>query len=162
MNLVTNGQLCRTVNCMLYSKRTKFLDRKRRRFFDLKDREEPEYFSASEPNPVADIEKRIEESKSKLQWRKPHTQQPGLMASGLRFLAPERTRYFMELIQRPLDKNSIAKTLEYKAYELQAVDQRYIPDRHRILGNDLATAHFLIARGGQVRYVFFFEIFELN
>lgn len=136
---------------MVNIKRTKFMDRKRRKFFELKDREEPEYFSASEPNPVADIEKKIDESKQRLNWRTPFNQPKGLLASGLRFLAPERTKYFFEMIQRPLDRDSITKSINFKVLELQAMDQRFLADRHRILGNDLATAHFLVARGGQVR-----------
>lgn len=31
--------------------------------------------------------------------------------------------------------------------------QQYIPERHQILGNDLATAHFIVHRKGKVRFV---------
>lgn len=30
---------------------------------------------------------------------------------------------------------------------------RYIPQRHEILGPNLATAHFVVARGGAVKFV---------
>ena len=32
------------------------------------------------------------------------------------------------------------------------MEQMFIPERHEILGNDLATAHFVVARGGKVRF----------
>lgn len=128
-----------------------WFDREKRRFFKLNDKEEPRFFSETEPNPLLDLEQRIEKSKQKLQWRKPIPQRLSILTEGLRLLAPERTRQFFEIIQRPLDRNSVMKSLEFKKYEVMANDQRFLNDRHRILGNDLAAAHFLVARGGQVR-----------
>lgn len=69
----------------------------------------------------------------------------------MRLLAPERLRQFSEIIQKPLDRDSLWKSIEFKAYELAAQNQQFLADRHRILGNDLAAAHFIVARGGQVR-----------
>ena len=31
--------------------------------------------------------------------------------------------------------------------------RRYIEERHKTLGPDLATAHFVVARGGSVKFV---------
>lgn len=129
-----------------------WFDKEKRKFFKLNAKEEPRFFSESEPNPLSDIEQRIEESKKRLQWRKPYPERVAILTEGLRLLAPERTRHFFEIIQRPLDRGSITKTIEFKRYELMAQDQRFLNDRHRILGNELAAAHFLVARGGQVRY----------
>ncbi|XP_055320047.1 distal membrane-arm assembly complex protein 2 [Sitodiplosis mosellana] len=129
-----------------------WFDKEKRKFFQLNTKEEPRFFSETEPNPLSDLEQRIEKSKQKLQWRKPFPERTSIITEGLRLLAPERTRHFFEVIQRPLDKSSILRTLEFKKYEMMAQDQRFLNDRHRILGNDLAAAHFLVARGGQVRF----------
>lgn len=128
-----------------------WFDREKRKFFQLNDKEEPRFFSETEPNPVADLERRIEESKKKLQWRQTIPTRSSLLTEGLRFLAPERTRHFFEIIQRPLDKDSLMKSIEFKVFEQMSIEQRFLRDRHRILGNDLAAAHFIVARGGQVR-----------
>lgn len=128
-----------------------WFDREKRKFFQLNDKEEPRFFSETEPNPVADLERRIEESKKKLQWRQAIPTRATFLTEGLRFLAPERTRNFFEIIQRPLDKNSLMKSIEFKVFEQMSIEQRFLRDRHRILGNDLAAAHFIVARGGQVR-----------
>lgn len=149
--LVKQRLLCQQYNLMVNCTRSGWMDRKDRKFFELSDKEEPRFFSETEPNPLSDIEKRIEESKSKLQWRKPVVQKSTFLTEGLRFLAPERTKHFFEIIQRPFDQQSIAKSLEFKKLEIMSTEQRFIADRHRILGNDLAAAHFLVARGGQVR-----------
>lgn len=145
--------LCQSPSIITNSSRSisGWIDRKKRKFFDINVKEEPMFFSETEPNPLADIEKRIEESKQKMVWRKPIVQNTTLLTEGLRFLAPERTRHFFEILQRPFDKDSLKNTLSYKMIEMRAMDQRFMTDRHRILGNDLAAAHFLVARGGQIR-----------
>lgn len=43
------------------------------------------------------------------------------------------------------------KTLLKQEIRRDALAQSYIPERHRILGNDLATGHFIVANGGAVR-----------
>lgn len=43
--------------------------------------------------------------------------------------------------------------LHKKQREKLCFEQRYILERHRSLGNDLAAAHFLVFRGGAVRFV---------
>lgn len=139
-----------SMTCMFNSSRT-FFDRKTRKFFELKTEEEPEHFSSTQPDPLADIEKRVQESKTKLKWRKPYSQQETFLTTSLRFFAPERTKQFFQILQRPLDFESMREALQLKQKELHALEQRFIPDRHRILGNDLAAAHFLVARGAQVR-----------
>lgn len=137
-----------------------FTKEKRKFFRPVSDKEDPRFFSETEPNPLSDIEHRIEESKKKLQWRKPISERTTFITEGLRLLAPERTRHFFEIIQRPLDKTSLLRTLDFKRYEYMAQDQRFLNDRHRILGNELAAAHFLVMRGGQVRYGINFYILK--
>lgn len=150
--LVKQRLLCNQHNILINSTRTGWFDKKQRKFFEsINTEEEPKFFSDTQPNPLSDIEQRIEESKQKLRWRKPVTSKTTFLTEGLRFLAPERTLQFFEIIQRPMDSHSILESLKLKRHEIVAKDQRFLADRHRILGNDLATAHFLVARGGQVR-----------
>lgn len=148
--LVRQRLLCQH-HCVPMRSVSGWFDKKKRKFFELNEKEEPRFFSETEPNPLSDIETRIEHSKKRLQWRSPFPEKTTLLTEGLRLLAPERTRHFFEIVQRPLDRDSILRTIEYKKLEMMAHDQRFLNDRHRILGNDLAAAHFLVARGGQVR-----------
>lgn len=149
MNLNPPKLLCQRINILLNLKRSKF--RLPKRFFEVKDREEPDHFSANEPNPVADIEKRMNESKSRLKWRPMRKKEVSLWADGLRILAPERTKAIFDAVRMPLDRESIKERMQTRMEYVNVFEQRFNPDRHRILGNDLATAHFVIARGGQVR-----------
>lgn len=152
--LMKSRLLCQHQTIILNSARTGWFDHKPRKFFrDISDKEEPTFASENEPNPLSDVEKRIEESKARMQWRKPTSHKTTFLTEGLRFLAPERTQLFFEIIQQPLDTKNWKRSLELKRMEWIADQQRFITDRHRILGNDLAAAHFLVARGGQVRYV---------
>lgn len=143
------SSLCRQTSCMLNAKRTI----SNRRVRGLKDKEDPEFFSDTLPNPVADIEAKIEASKRKLRWRQPITQPTLIAATELRFLAPERMKSVFEYFQRPLSQMSLTAALDVFNYQHLCINQRFIADRHRILGNDLAAAHFIVARGGQVKYV---------
>lgn len=137
-------------NYLINAKRTK-LSRGQRQFFELKDRDEPEFFSSDEPNPVADIEKKIDASKKKLEWRTPVNTQRTWFTTGLRFFAPERTKKLLEFLSHPFTQETILETFAFKNYQMEAFNQRFISDRHRILGNELAAAHFIVARGGQVK-----------
>lgn len=141
--------LCRRNDFLLNFKRTKF--RIPRRFYELKDREESDYFSANQPNPHADIEKRVEESKERLKWRPMRAREGSLWSDGLRFLAPERTKAIFDAIRQPMDRESLKTRVERRMEDMTVMEQKFKPDRHRILGNDLATAHFVVSRGGQVR-----------
>lgn len=137
---------------LVNSKRLAWYDREKKSFFrKVTDRDEPTFFSETEPNPLSDIEQRIEQSKQRMQWRAPIADKPTFLTEGLRFFAIERTRPFFEIIRRPFDRQSLMNTLELKRLEVMITDQRFMADRHRILGNDLAAAHFLVARGGQVK-----------
>lgn len=149
MNLCSPKLLCQRINFLLNFNRTKF--RIPKRFFELKDREESDYFSANEPNPVADIERKIEESKKRLKWRPMRQREGSLWADTLRFLAPERTKPIFEALRRPMDKDSLKLRMQRRMEDINVMEQRFNADRHRILGNDLATGHFVVSRGGQVR-----------
>lgn len=143
---------CQSSSILVNSTRHAWYDRPKKSFFPkVSDRDEPTFFSETEPNPLSDVERRIEESKQRMKWRQPVVEKTTFLTEGLRFFAIERTRPFFEIIRRPFDRDSVLNMLEMKRLEVMITDQRFIADRHRILGNDLAAAHFLVARGGQVK-----------
>lgn len=145
---------CQSAQILVNSKRYAWFDGEKKSFFrKVHDRDDPTFFSETEPNPLSDIERRIEESKQRLKWRQPVVEKSTFVTEGLRFFAMERTRPFFEVIRRPFDRASILEMLAHKRMEVMITDQRFIADRHRILGNDLAAAHFLVARGGQIKWV---------
>lgn len=144
------SSLCRQTSCLLNSKRTSFKHRKLGKVNDKHD-DDPEYFATNEANPLADIEERIADSKKRLKWRQPMVQQSRI-AEATRFLAPNRMHSAIEYMRRAFVQRTLDETMEIFRTRHLALDQRFIADRHRILGNDLAAAHFIVARGGQVKY----------
>lgn len=119
----------------------------------LKDKEDPEFFTDAEPSTVADIEKKIEDSKKKLIWRPVPERSIYAQAIGERFLSPVRMNNVLENFRSLFRHDSFEDKIEAWQFSATNMDQRFIPDRHRILGNDLAAAHFIVARGGEVKYV---------
>ncbi|XP_014663443.1 PREDICTED: ATP synthase subunit s-like protein [Priapulus caudatus] len=65
------------------------------------------------------------------------------------------TRDQMAYLQKDVDWTLAGlqrrKKLQREEKELQ--DQEFLPERHKILGPDLAAAHFIVARGGAVMFV---------
>lgn len=108
----------------------------------------------SHSSPLADIEARIEASKAKLLWRTPVAKNTSAWFSRLRFFAPQRTNVD-RMVRFNRDKFSLKAFLEYRRQVQMAHEcfmQSFIIERHKLLGNDLATAHFLVHRGGSVKY----------
>lgn len=106
------------------------------------------------PSPLADIEERIEKSKLKLRWRTPPTENKAVWFSKLRAFAPER-RNVDAMLRRNQIKFSPKNFFKFRRQTQLAYDmflQSFIVERHKILGNDLATAHFLVHRGASVKY----------
>lgn len=64
-------------------------------------------------------------------------------------------RDFIAMIQQPIDLRPAAIRHWYKkeVMEQRREDQQFIKERHATLGPDLATAHFMVARGAQVKMV---------
>lgn len=143
-----NGQACHLVN----AKRTKTTRHDLRH--GVKDKEDPEFFTDAEPSTVADIEKRIDESKKKLNWRPVPQRSSYAQVVGQRFLAPDRMHNVLESFRSMFRADSVEDRLDAYVFSHTVLDQRFIADRHRILGNDLAAAHFIVARGGEVKYVY--------
>ncbi|XP_071080347.1 distal membrane-arm assembly complex protein 2-like [Haliotis cracherodii] len=62
---------------------------------------------------------------------------------------------FLVWLQRDYDWsiNGIRKMYKAAEFEMQKRSQKYLPERHEILGPDLATSHFIVKRGGAVKFV---------
>lgn len=52
-----------------------------------------------------------------------------------------------------LRPSTVKKWLARKREELEILNQRFVPERHQILGSNLAAAHFLVHRGAKVKFV---------
>ncbi|XP_060520663.1 distal membrane-arm assembly complex protein 2 [Cylas formicarius] len=94
-------------------------------------------------------------TKDDLQWRTPWHEKEGAQLTMLRAIYSEHNnREIMQTLQQPinLSPSAIKKWwMEKKDYSGRFM-QQYIPERHRILGTELAAAHFLLYRGGAVKF----------
>lgn len=61
---------------------------------------------------------------------------------------------FIVMMNAPWDvsKNGLTKWWRRKHREMEIYDQRFVKERHQILGSNLAAAHFLVHRGGKVKF----------
>lgn len=78
-------------------------------------------------------------------------------APGTRFLKPGVKTYIVDFYSFVHRKNltwaHYRNWKKWKAVEAMRKDQKYMPERHKALGPDLATTHFLAARGGKIKFV---------
>ncbi|XP_073840933.1 distal membrane-arm assembly complex protein 2-like [Musca autumnalis] len=93
--------------------------------------------------------------KKKKKWRKTN-EELGDVTTKLKYFANnEQTSDFILMMQKPLELNP-KKWLamwEKKKENDERHMQKFLPERHEILGPDLATAHFILHRGGLVKFV---------
>lgn len=106
-----------------------------------------------------DITSKVELSKlvtkENLQWRTPWHQKEGQYYSTLRtFYSEDNNVNFMKFIQTPinLSPSAIKKWWLRRKREQTIALQQYLPERNRILGNELAAAHFIVYRAGSVKF----------
>ncbi|CAB3364951.1 Hypothetical predicted protein [Cloeon dipterum] len=88
-------------------------------------------------------------------WRKPWTQVDGYQPSQIELFFPHGANVnFLKIMQKKYDFSlkGFMNWVEKMKLNREKFRQRYIPERHRILGPDLATAHFIVFRGGSVRF----------
>ena len=89
-------------------------------------------------------------------WRKPWSKREGEWYSGFNLFAPEQGNSVdvIRLIQSKIDlrPEAIRKWWKRFKYDAAILDMRYIPERHEILGSDLAAAHFMVHRGALVKF----------
>ncbi|XP_011254274.1 distal membrane-arm assembly complex protein 2 [Camponotus floridanus] len=67
---------------------------------------------------------------------------------------PENVMWFSAKERKETDFSFInfSKWLEHKIVTYHKHNQRFIPERHEVLGTDLAAAHFIVFRGGRVKF----------
>lgn len=100
----------------------------------------------------------LDSGKKRLEWRQnPHEKEWQSSFKG--FLEdddPSKTKEsFFARWSRPIDfsPSSVKRWFKLNLEKKERYLQQYIPERHQILGNDLAAAHFLVFRGAKVRFV---------
>ncbi|KAK7791159.1 hypothetical protein R5R35_013327 [Gryllus longicercus] len=88
-------------------------------------------------------------------WRKSFKER-GEWTSKFELFSPKTSSegLIMRMIRAPIDLRPgvIKRWWKNKKEEYEMFEQSYIPDRHEILGNDLAAAHFVMYRGGKVKF----------
>uniref|UniRef100_A0A182PHB0 Vacuolar protein sorting-associated protein 26C n=1 Tax=Anopheles epiroticus TaxID=199890 RepID=A0A182PHB0_9DIPT len=109
------------------------------------------------PTPDLDpeIRRQIEEDKKRLQWRTPYSERPDSFYSAFKLFASEnRNSELVEKMQQPinLSPSAILEWWMKRRNTIEAHMQKFIPERHATLGDDIATAHFIVHRGGSVRF----------
>lgn len=116
-------------------------------------------FSDDTTNRESAVQKRIREElardKLAMKWRKSN-EESGVIDTKLKLFAnEEQTSDYIVMMQKPINLNpqSWLKFWEKKKEKEERHMQQFIPERHEILGPDLATAHFILHRGGAVKFV---------
>ena len=110
--------------------------------------------------PLTDERKvEMEESKKKLQWRlKPYERKDEWYSKFKLFMQDDNEEVketIVTKLQQPINlaPTSIKKWWKTNLESKERFLQQYIPERHTILGNDLAAAHFLVFRDAKVKFV---------
>lgn len=118
--------------------------------------------SASFPSANSEVKKpetpfeiKLAEAKEKLKWRTPFNERENEWYTKFKVFAPEKNEDvdMIAYLQTPFDLTLKGRRerKERKRVALEKAMQQFVPDRHKILGNDLAAAHFLVYRGGSVK-----------
>ena len=98
-------------------------------------------------------------SEEKIAFRKPWIERPGEQASTLKmFELPTKKRKFVKKSKLPefptkFSLKNIQVWWQRSLIKAKSEQKKYIEERHAILGNELATAHFLVFRGGSVKFL---------
>ncbi|XP_067009404.2 distal membrane-arm assembly complex protein 2 [Anabrus simplex] len=97
-----------------------------------------------------------DDTKEKKPFRIPWHQQEGEWYSAFKLFAPEKGMKpdIVRFLQTPIDlRPQKIRKWWLKRKELKAImNQGFIPERHEILGNDLAAAHFIVYRNGSIKF----------
>lgn len=94
-------------------------------------------------------------TKEDTQWRTPWHQKDGNYYGFLRtFYKEDNNVDILKALQTNIDlrPSAIKKWWNKKSEESEILAQGYIPERNETLGNELAAAHFIVARGGAVKF----------
>uniref|UniRef100_W8B2F4 ATP synthase subunit s-like protein n=1 Tax=Ceratitis capitata TaxID=7213 RepID=W8B2F4_CERCA len=102
------------------------------------------------------IREELKADKQRLQWRKPIGERPGDWHSKLKaFENSEQTSDYIIMMQKPinLSPSAIKEWWRKRNERVEKHMQQFIQERHEILGPELAAAHFLLYRGGAVKFL---------
>lgn len=100
----------------------------------------------------------LDESRKKMLWRiKPEDRKGAWYTNFKLFMQDDDEKakeVVMTKLQKPMNlRPSAIKKYWKKIYEKrERYMQQHIPERHNILGNDLAAAHFIVFRKGKVKF----------
>lgn len=104
---------------------------------------------------VEESRQQVESDRAKLRWQKDYLER-GEWYSKLRLFANENEDMdVMTSLQQPRDVSvkGVKDWFQERRDKMEQSMQAYIPERNEILGKDLAAAHFVVYRGGKVRFV---------
>lgn len=100
-----------------------------------------------------------DESLKQLEWRKKPFQKTDAWYSKFKLFLQDDDEPVRETIvtklQQPIDlrPSTMKKWYKKNLQKQERFLQQYVPERHYILGNDLAAAHFLVFRNAKVKFV---------
>lgn len=101
------------------------------------------------------IREELERDKQALKWRKSN-EESGDIDTKLKYFANhEQTSDYIIMMQKPINLNpkEWLEMWEKRKEKKERHMQQFMPERHEILGPDLATAHFILHRGGAVKFL---------
>jgi len=102
---------------------------------------------------------KLKESQETLKWRQKPGDKPGAWYTNFKLFMeddnPEVKETLVTRFQQPIDlrPSALKKWWNFQSEKKERFMQQFIPDRHKILGNDLAAAHFLVFRNAKVKFV---------
>lgn len=105
---------------------------------------------------VKRIRQELAQDKQQLKWRTPIGDRPEDWNSKLKlFSNSEQTSDFIVMMQRPIDLSpkNMKQWWGKRQERIERHMQQFIPERHKILGPELASAHFILYRGGAVKFL---------
>jgi len=105
---------------------------------------------------VKRIRAELATDKQKLKWRTPIGDRPEDWSSKLKlFSNAEQTSDFIVMMQKPIDLSprNIRQWWDNREERIERHMQQFVPERHKILGAELAAAHFILYRGGAAKFL---------
>ncbi|XP_064541144.1 distal membrane-arm assembly complex protein 2 [Drosophila montana] len=105
---------------------------------------------------VKRIRKELAQDKQQLSWRTPIGDRPEDWNSKLKlFSNSEQNSDFIVMMQRPIDLSpkNMREWWNKRQERIERHMQQFVPERHKILGPELAAAHFVLYRGGAAKFL---------
>lgn len=99
------------------------------------------------------IREEVEADKQALNWRKNPPKVDGSETKLKLFANDEQTSDYIIMMQKPMNMKAWFSAWEKRKEQKERYMQHFVPERHNILGSDLASAHFILYRGGAVKFL---------